>query len=523
MKKSIVLLSSIALLASCSSDYSDIVGDAVTNYADEIVLTSNGFEFEEGTRTAFTLDPNYGLQFAWVDGDEIGVFPVAPVTNCQAMQVVSLLGGKVEASKAVFSGAGWKLDEEGSYAAYYPFNGELPSNTVYDAVPVNMVGQKQNGNSSLAHISEKYDVQYAASNTSLTSTGESRLNFEFKHMAAVFMLEITSPVEASWKSVTLTNTNGDKPFTTEALLNVYDGKWTAKATSSTVNLDLDNIETEENGTMTLFISVLPADLSNVEIIAETMTGETFRASMQNKTIEAGKVYKFTSTLQSSDETTGTLDGYEWVDLGLSVKWATKNVGASSVLDCGNYFAWGELTQKDNYTWDNYKFMDPNASDKYGINAYTYADNKTKGIWYSNGTFVGDGRIELLADDDVATKQWSSNWRMPTSEECEELVDECTWTWVANVDNSNVSGWIVVSNKEGYTDKFIFIPAAGYYSESVIENSGISFSCWSKSLDTTRSWYAVQMGGYYYDANNYSISVGGTNRYEGNNIRPVCEK
>ena len=54
-----------------------------------------------------------------------------------------------------------------------------------------------------------------------------------------------------------------------------------------------------------------------------------------------------------ESTTGTLNGYDWVDLGLSVKWAMQNVGASSPSDNGGYFAWGETRPKSSYTWSNY--------------------------------------------------------------------------------------------------------------------------------------------------------------------------
>jgi hypothetical protein len=65
---------------------------------------------------------------------------------------------------------------------------------------------------------------------------------------------------------------------------------------------------------------------------------------------------------------------EYVDLGLSVKWATCNVGADKPEDYGDYYAWGELEPKESYTWENYRYFDPSTEDsvsKYHIGEVTY--------------------------------------------------------------------------------------------------------------------------------------------------------
>ena len=109
---------------------------------------------------------------------------------------------------------------------------------------------------------------------------------------------------------------------------------------------------------------------------------------------------------------GNESGHEYVELGLSVKWATQNVGAVLPEGYGDYFAWGETTTKsyygDNYkwcngSWDN--FTKYNTSSKYGT-----VDNKT--------------RLEL--EDDAARANWGGAWRMPTEKEWTELHDKCAW-------------------------------------------------------------------------------------------------
>ena len=102
---------------------------------------------------------------------------------------------------------------------------------------------------------------------------------------------------------------------------------------------------------------------------------------------------------------------EYVDLGLSVKWATFNVGATSPEDYGDYFAWGETETKEEYTWENYKWCNGTV---YKITKYNATDGKTI----------------LEPEDDVAQVLWGGNWRMPTIEEQTELREQCIWTWTS---------------------------------------------------------------------------------------------
>ena len=125
---------------------------------------------------------------------------------------------------------------------------------------------------------------------------------------------------------------------------------------------------------------------------------------------------------------------EYVDLGLSVKWATFNVGASSPEDYGDYFAWGETEPKETYSWATYKWCDGTASN---ITKYNTADGKTI----------------LEPADDAAQVHWGGKWRMPTKAECQELIDSCTWEWTTS---NNINGYRVT----GPNGHSIFLPAGG---------------------------------------------------------------
>ena len=167
-----------------------------------------------------------------------------------------------------------------------------------------------------------------------------------------------------------------------------------------------------------------------------------------------------SSNQGEEKTTAdVINGHEYVDLGLSVKWAAMNLGATRVSDRGGHYAWGETGNKADYTWSTYKHG-------------TSADDLSKYSYTDHG-------IALQAADDAAHVNWGGAWRMPTGTEWEELCDRCncSWEWTS-VDET--PGYRVTSKKEGYTDKSIFLPAAGYYRGCSIEGAESSGYYWSST-------------------------------------------
>lgn len=164
-----------------------------------------------------------------------------------------------------------------------------------------------------------------------------------------------------------------------------------------------------------------------------------------------------------------LNGHEAVDLGLSVKWATCNVGANSPEEYGGYYAWGEIEEKDIYDYSNYKYC--NYSEKSITKYCTHS---------SDGT--ADNKILLDSEDDAAHVKWGGSWRIPTYSEFSELLNEncCSWTWTTQ---NNVNGYVVLSKINGNS---IFLPAAGYRSEGDIDREGTYGSYWSASLYETYS-------------------------------------
>ena len=187
---------------------------------------------------------------------------------------------------------------------------------------------------------------------------------------------------------------------------------------------------------------------------------------------------------------------EYVDLGLSVKWATFNVGATKPEEYGDYFAWGETEPKSTYSWSNYKWCNGSSS--------TLTKYNTDSI---RGTV--DNKTQLELSDDAAYANWGGSWRMPTDAELTELRTECTWAWATQ---NGVKGYKVTSKSNGNS---IFLPAAGYRSGSLLNNASSSGKYWSSSLNPGSPGNA-----YLIDLSSSSEALGYYVRYYGQSVRPV---
>ena len=195
------------------------------------------------------------------------------------------------------------------------------------------------------------------------------------------------------------------------------------------------------------------------------------------------------------------NGHDYVDLGLSVKWATCNVGASSPEDYGDYFAWGETSTKSKYTWSNLKYCTDNSGDHFS----KYVPSDESSYWGESGR--PDNKTRLDLEDDAAHVKWGGTWRTPTYEEWEELIDKCNWSWTG-------SGYKVTSKTNGQS---IILPAAGYRYEGSTGNAGSYGNYWSSSLYTdypSRAWYV-----YFYSEYRSTYY---SSRCNGRSVRPVTE-
>lgn len=192
------------------------------------------------------------------------------------------------------------------------------------------------------------------------------------------------------------------------------------------------------------------------------------------------------TFETKEPPTGS------IDLGLSVCWAPRNIGASDSKDCGEYYSWGETTptppgsKTPIYSWciPPEKNNQPGTITKYNTKSrYGSTDNKTV----------------LDLNDDVAHVKMGGNWRIPTYDEWKELLDNCTWERVSVQDpsysygrNGKGTGFKITSKKNGYTDRSIFLPSAGrlsFGSSMAVYEIWYEGFYWSSSLYIDNPWDA----------------------------------
>lgn len=229
------------------------------------------------------------------------------------------------------------------------------------------------------------------------------------------------------------------------------------------------------------------------------------------------------TWVNCDENSSTPDvspaGVQAIDLGLpsDLKWANMNVGAESIDDCGDYFAWGEtvgyksgktIFDKVSYKW----YQSTTTKDADGFDVVT--EGFTKYVRESDADKYGydgfyDNKTVLDLEDDAAHVNWGGDWRMPTPDELEELRDCCTWKWTAL---NGTNGYKVT----GPNGNSLFLPAAGSRYFYSLSDAGSYGDYWSSSLDDHYSSCA-----YYLCFESDGVGWNYYARCYGHSVRAVC--
>lgn len=190
----------------------------------------------------------------------------------------------------------------------------------------------------------------------------------------------------------------------------------------------------------------------------------------------GEEYSFITILNQ-------IGGYDYVDLGLpsGLKWAMYNIGAENEEDLGNYYSWGEIEIKDEYTDANCMTCGMQLDDISGNPTY-----------------------------DAAAANWGSTWRMPKMEEYQELLDECTWEWTQQ---NEMYGYKVI----GPNGNHIFLPLPGYKYESTYFGANEMGYYWSSTPYTE-----VDRANYLFLYQENFMQMSNFIRASGQAIRPVSE-
>ncbi len=304
---------------------------------------------------------------------------------------------------------------------------------------------------------------------------------------------------------------------------------------NSVRVDKTSLTMTEGDTQTLTVTVVPDNATDKSVTWSS--SNAFVATVSSSGVVTAK------TAGTATITVTTTDGglkatcavtveaipEGVVDLGLSVKWATCNLGASKPAEYGNYYAWGDIYPKSsgfnpkNYKWFNYVGynMPDNMSEAY-LTIVKYKSSSGDimsetdsrlGYIMRIRDYVPDNKEQLELEDDAARWVLGDGWRIPTDEQWKELIQGCEWT--ASTING-ISGYKVSSRTRNAS---IFIPCAGWISGDNIIDQNSYGDYWSSSLSGFRPLVAKSVSFGQSGIKNRE----GWYRYDGLSIRPVYTK
>ncbi len=205
----------------------------------------------------------------------------------------------------------------------------------------------------------------------------------------------------------------------------------------------------------------------------------------------GTIY---NKVNAADDKAKSSDEIEAVDLGLSVKWANMNVGAKTPSGFGLYFAWGETKTKQFFSWNTYTWS---KGDSPSLTKYSTLDRRT----------------QLALSDDAARANMGGDWRMPTVDEYDELIDNCKWEWT---NKDGINGYKVTSKKNGNS---IFLPITGFRFYGDVQFRAINGIYWTSSLYTANPYKAWCLEFNFSDVKVHYGDLT-SNRFSGRCIRAV---
>ena len=468
--------------------------EAIAPATEMIICGTMGDLVEDGSQTpADTPDTRTQVRNTkevwWNSGDQIAVFmSTSPTANKFTSTLTSGMS-----KTSYFSGT---ISKTGSkYYVGYPYSGAAYSTS-------------SDGTLTLEVPSSQTAVSGSFSSNTLPSYGSftsSSTDFTMKPAAGGLKFHVSRD---DIKSVKFEGNNSEKvagKVTVAKLSKTPDiSRGSSGSTSITLKRSSGNLEKDKN----YFIVITPGSLSKgFTITLTTEGGESLVVtSTKSRTIKAGVFGTLSKALDEYAQPTPKA-----VDLGLpsGTMWATFNVGASKPEEYGDYFAWGEIQPKSDYSWSTYKWCngDYNKLTKYCTDSS-----------YWDGYYLVDNKTVLDSEDDAASANWEGFWRIPTDADWTELRKYCKWTWTDNYNETGIAGRIVTSNMSGYETKSIFLPAAGQMNGTSLKNLDSGYY-WSSSLSTddypSYAWRVWFTDGGVYRFDGY--------RYWGFSVRPVFGK
>ena len=507
MKKTITIITLVALFVSCAKEAEQTPatsGDVITVAPTEFSATLETPEPDTKTN----LGGTNGKQILWEEGDSISVWPGV---FAQAKYTLSS-GAGTNSATFTLSSEPATGEQQGMFTfALYPYDADVE------------LGFNQTGHGlSLSNVKHPAVQNYRENSWdkgAMPMCGElndESNSLQLMNLAGVLRLTLTGTATIDSIRVSALD-NYERISGTAQVTIAYPGHGVAENTvlvafdsessSNTVTLKCsESGVTLSEATGTVFNIVIPPIAGGFEVtIYDNAHG--FMVLKSSSEIKRNKILNMPEKTYAPTA----------MDLGLSVYWATCNVGATTPEGYGDYFAWGETepyyTAGHAYddTCTNWK---DGKSSGYAWASYSLTSNG--GSTFTDFTDYGtDGKTTLESDDDAANKNCGSAWRMPTESEMTALKDDCEWTWTTQ---NGVNGYKVVSKKEGYEGASIFLPAAGIRYEDSFYDAGGYGGYWASSLNLADPSCARSLGFEDSDARMYS-----SDRCCGLSVRPVSVK
>jgi hypothetical protein len=480
----IICVFGLTSFASCSSDKDE-------------VETSQGVPMSISTEIMQTRSVINSTSF--IDGDKIGVYAL----NAEGTQYDN---GSMNMLSA-FNGNNWTFPTGSVYLktadatvySYYPYDA---INTT-TSVSVNIIPNSSTGQT---------DYLYGSAAAVVNSTNP-KAQITFKHALSMVCLSITradvGTGAGSITKVALKNASAKTALSTSGTMNIISGSITPIADHyATLSADINKTLDAVNPVTAEFLFI-PVTTSNDLVLTISVDGRMYDVVLPPVDFKAGNKYVFPVSISVNNNkmTVGQCAITEWssttvnstsvsddnytndahvVDLGLSVYWADCNVGATKAEDYGTLCGWADNTgEKTSTSSSDYPSSNPPTN------------------------ICGDTQYDL------ARAKWGGNWRLPTNSELEELCNNCTKEWTTL---NGVKGYRFTSNKTGFTDKSIFLPAAGLRSGTTISSQGVSGIYWSGTLVPNYSQWA-----YCISLNDGYVSTSNTSRNSCSSVRPVMDK
>lgn len=420
----IYLFLSAIIFSACTSGIEKIT-DGKENV--KLTFTADNFKYaNQQTRTSFDITEE-GAKFTWSENDTVGIFPD------QGSQVFFSMAAGSGTNTALFDGGGWALKSSSTYAAYYPFKGDIYLNKT--AIPVSYVGQKQVGNNSTDHLGA-YDYMAAVAST----PENGNVNFNFKHLGSLVRLNI--PLENACSLTSIVLHTEDESFVSEGHLDLTSSIGIKALKKSNVfNVSLEEVSfSETNQIATVYFMIAPVDLSKKKVEAFVYSegnSSPLKFVFSGCNFVSGLAYSVTATNVFLPEA---------IDLGLpsGIKWANCNLGATKPENSGKYYAWGDI----------------------------------------NGHLYGGPEISGTSGD-IAHVELGGNWRMPKEKEFSEMIHNCNYIWTTF---NGVPGGLFTSKINGNS---IFFPATINGKDSDIWTSTLpaygSNIAYSINIGSSVSW------------------------------------